>query len=327
MMRSIVMSIMLMAWCTTFAAITVSDVKVFSGYPWKEVVVGYTITGTDVCADVVRLTATDKAANKSYTANTLSGGKLTEGRHILRWNAASEGVKFSSANVVFGVSVVNLAGVQLWENGPRWAECNVGATEPEEYGYYFDWAGTVGYKRVYDSDLSSTSDRWGMRWRAVGGSDERLFSSRWADHSQAKYKSIAELKAEGYIDSAGNLVAEYDAATKNLGALWRMPTAAEWDALISKCTTTWTTRNGVYGRLVKGKGDYASRSIFLPAAGYGSMYNLNSSGTNGEYWSSTPDSGSSDRAGYLEFDSSTIRKGSEYLYRGLPVRPVRRPFR
>ena len=31
-----------------FADITVSDVKVFSGYPWKEVVVGYTITGTAV---------------------------------------------------------------------------------------------------------------------------------------------------------------------------------------------------------------------------------------------------------------------------------------
>ena len=23
------------------------------------------------------------------------------------------------------------------ENGPYWAECNVGATKPEEYGYYF----------------------------------------------------------------------------------------------------------------------------------------------------------------------------------------------
>ena len=23
----------------------------------------------------------------------------------------------------------------LWENGPYWADCNVGATKPEEYGY------------------------------------------------------------------------------------------------------------------------------------------------------------------------------------------------
>ena len=40
-----------------------------------------------------------------------------------------------------------LGGVQLWENGPYWAECNVGATKPEEYGYYFWWGDTVGYAR------------------------------------------------------------------------------------------------------------------------------------------------------------------------------------
>ena len=26
----------------------------------------------------------------------------------------------------------DLGGVQLWENGPYWAECNVGATKPQE---------------------------------------------------------------------------------------------------------------------------------------------------------------------------------------------------
>ena len=47
-----------------------------------------------------------------------------------------------------------LGGVQLWENGPYWAECNVGATKPEEYGYYFWWGDTVGYARN-DSDHGS----------------------------------------------------------------------------------------------------------------------------------------------------------------------------
>lgn len=65
------------------AEITVSDVEVFSGSPWKDVVVGYTITGTDENASFVRLTATDKSANKNYVAKTLSGAALTEGRHIL----------------------------------------------------------------------------------------------------------------------------------------------------------------------------------------------------------------------------------------------------
>lgn len=38
-----------------FADITVSDVKVFSGYPWKEVMVGYTITGTAAETGFIRL--------------------------------------------------------------------------------------------------------------------------------------------------------------------------------------------------------------------------------------------------------------------------------
>lgn len=74
------------------ADIKVSDVKVFSGYPWKEVVIGYTITGAGETVQGIRLTATDKSANKSYTADiakTVIYDGLSEGRHILRWNAAS----------------------------------------------------------------------------------------------------------------------------------------------------------------------------------------------------------------------------------------------
>ena len=34
--------------------------------------------------------------------------------------------------------------VQLWENGPYFATCNVGANEPQGYGYFFWWGDTVG---------------------------------------------------------------------------------------------------------------------------------------------------------------------------------------
>ena len=37
--------------------------------------------------------------------------------------------------------------VQLWEGGPYWAETNIDAENPEDYGYYFWWGDTVGYKR------------------------------------------------------------------------------------------------------------------------------------------------------------------------------------
>ena len=122
-------TVAMLQWAVN-AEIKVLDVEVFSGHPWKEVVVGYTITGTDTeidaDLDVIQLEATDKSANKTYRAWSLTGAMLTEGRHVLRWDAASDGAKFSSSNVVFFVSIVH-PGVRLWEDGPYWAECNVGA--------------------------------------------------------------------------------------------------------------------------------------------------------------------------------------------------------
>ena len=137
-------------------------------------------------------------------------------------------------------------------------------------------------------------------------------------------KDNSALLSTGYIDSTGNLVAAHDAATAHLGSPWRMPTDAEFSALISNCTTTWITTNGVSGRLVAGKGAYVNRSIFLPAAGYGSdsyLNNLNSS--HNWVWSSTPTSGSSEEAWCLYFYSSNFRRNYNYRSFGQSVRPVR----
>ena len=43
------------------------------------------------------------------------------------------------------------AKVQLWEGGPYWATTNIGAENPEDYGYHFWWGGIVGYKRENDA--------------------------------------------------------------------------------------------------------------------------------------------------------------------------------
>ena len=103
-----------------------------------------------------------------------------------------------------------------------------------------------------------------------------------------------------------------------------MPTDAEFAALISNCTTTWTTRNGVPGLLVTGKGTYASKSIFLPAAGSGYVSGLYSLGSYGYYWSSTPnlDVGA-ENAWHLRVFSNNFLSFREFRYIGQPVRPVR----
>lgn len=197
--------------------------------------------------------------------------------------------------------------MQLWEGGPYWAECNVGATKPEEYGYYFWWDDTVGYAR------NASNDGW------VSSRTGASFSF-W--NCPTYDKTTAQLQSAGYIDGTGNLVAKYDAATAHLGAPWRMPTADEFDALVSNCTTAWTTRNGVYGRLVTGKGAFSTKSIFLPAAGYG-YSDLNSPGSSGLYWSSTPNSGYSGSAWYLFFGSGDFDRYDLNRSLGFPVRPLR----
>lgn len=205
----------------------------------------------------------------------------------------------------------DLGGVQLWEGGPYWAECNVGATKPEEYGYYFWWGDTVGYKRNAADD----------GWVSVKTGGAFTFSSA---NCPTYGKDSFALKSAGYIDSTGNLVAQYDAATAHLGAPWRMPTDAEFTALISNCTTTWTTRNGVYGRQVTGKGAYSSKSIFLPAAGYGDVSDFGDAGSHGRYWSSTPYLGDSYSAWFLYFYSGDFHRDYNYRrYYGRSVRPVR----
>jgi len=220
--------------------------------------------------------------------------------------------KFHQSHPYSGKATVEYAvgGVQLWENGPYWAECNVGATKPKEYGYYFWWGDTVGYKRKNGA------------WVASDGSTSSFtFSS---GNAPTCNKNNAALLSAGYIDSTGNLAAAHDAATAHLGSPWRMPTSDEIQALVDNCTTTWITTNGVYGRLVTGKGTYANRSIFLPAAGYGDGSYLLNNPDFGYFWSSTPNSGTSNYAWRLDFDSSDFHwYGDLYRYCGQSVRPVR----
>ena len=98
-------------------------------------------------------------------------------------------------------------------SGLKWATCNVGANNPEEYGNYYAW-GEIVPKTDYS------------------------------------YENCATM-GQQFGDISGN--ASYDAATANWGAPWRMPTKEEMKELIDNCTFKWTTQNGTTGTLVTGK--------------------------------------------------------------------------
>ena len=139
-------------------------------------------------------------------------------------------------------------------SGLKWATCNVGANNPEDYGNYYEW-GETATKSEYTSDNSLTYAL-----------------------------DISELQAQGIIDGNKNLTPQHDAATVNWGGTWRMPTYDEQKELLSECTWKWTTQNGVNGYKVTGTN---GNSIFLPVAGYRGGSSLYYAGERGYYWSST----------------------------------------
>ena len=79
--------------------------------------------------------------------------------------------------------------------------------------------------------------------------------------------------------------------------------------------------NGIDGYAVRGRGDYASASIFLPCAGGGHGPSLYDAGSYGSYWSSVP---SSDSIYAWDLGFYSGYHGTDYDYRdcGRSVRPV-----
>ncbi|MBQ7387910.1 MAG: hypothetical protein IJW01_00800 [Paludibacteraceae bacterium] len=90
-------------------------------------------------------------------------------------------------------------------SGLKWATCNVGATKPEEIGYFFAW-GEVEPKEDYS-----------------------LGNYKWYNASDSIYTKYYTDSNKVVLDK------EDDAAAVNMGGYWRMPTKEEFEELISCC--------------------------------------------------------------------------------------------
>ena len=106
------------------------------------------------------------------------------------------------------------------------------------------------------------------------------------------------------------------------GQIADAPSFDQIKELINSCSSVWTTLNGVNGRLFTGPN---GGQIFLPAAGGRWNGGFTYVGSDGYYWSGTPDESDDDYAYGLYFDSG----GVGWLYdfdrcSGLAVRPVAR---
>ncbi|MBR5963886.1 MAG: hypothetical protein IK000_07055 [Bacteroidaceae bacterium] len=167
-------------------------------------------------------------------------------------------------------------------SGTKWASCNVGATCPEEVGSYFAW-GETEEKSSYSSDNYHVDIDLSVPYTDIAGTENDIAHVRW-------------------------------------GGDWCMPTTFQQRELMNKCTSEWTTVNGVNGRRFIGPN---GNSIFLPAAGMYFGDSLLYDGIYGYYWSSTQ-SADGTRQAYSFYITSKGRSWDNYsqLYYGLPIRPV-----
>lgn len=142
----------------------------------------------------------------------------------------------------------------------KWATCNIGANRPEELGDYFAW-GETAKKDYYD---------WSK------------YRFAYLDKAIGLYKMNKYYHSYGYGDKKYDLELEDDVVHSRWGSNWRMPTKAEQEELLNKCSWEWTEQNGINGCKVTGpNGNY----IFLPAGGYRKNRDLNGVNINGFYWS------------------------------------------
>ena len=184
-------------------------------------------------------------------------------------------------------------------SGLLWATCNVGANTPEDYGDYFAWGETQS-KDIYN---------WSTYQYCMGSSS-----------TLTKYCNDSSYGYNGFTDDLTTLLPEDDAATASWGAEWRMPTKEEWQELYRNTTMTWTTRNGVNGRLFAASN---GNSLFLPAAGHYDNSGLGDAGSHGDYWPSSLDTHNPSNVSYFTFSSGGCGMGGSYRCCGRSVRPVR----
>ena len=307
--------VVVMSAISAFAATpTVSSVTAKQRYPWNGMVdITCNVSGIDGTTNHLEfaVVAVDSGVAHDVSqfwvvrngTNSTDRAVHTNGTYHLVWDSKVDFDNQIYSNMVMRVNIVRER-VQLWANGPYWATTNIGAEEPWEYGYYFWWGDTTGRR-------SSANGRFG-------------FDFSWNNSAIYTYqKGVSELQSAGWVTSEGVLAPSHDAAHVHWGGGWRIPTEQELNDLNNKCDWMWKNRNGVNGYVVQGRGNYASASIFLPAAGYGEETWLYSIGSKGRYQSSVPVSGNFDLYQWgLEFDSGYHSTKSGGRYQGRPVRPV-----
>ncbi len=115
-------------------------------------------------------------------------------------------------------------------SGTLWSALNMGADSIQKVGNLYMWG--LSFAGVPEDD--------GTVWKGV---------------------SLEKLIEYGVTDSTGTILPDRDAATRNWGGMWRMPTHEECLELYDNCTKDTTTINGVSVWKLTGRN---GKSLYFP---------------------------------------------------------------
>ncbi len=188
------------------------------------------------------------------------------------------------------------------------------------YGEVKQFTTTAGTGTLNGHDWVDLGLPSGLRWATCNvGADTPEGNGNYYAWGETTPKTTYNSSTYTYTGNPTRLPSSADAATANWGSGWRMPTKDELNELKNNCTVTWTTQNGVNGRLFTGPN---GNSIFLPAAGGRYDSSLLDAGSNGYYRSSSLYSSNAGSAWRLRFSSGDCYMDINYRYGGLSVRAV-----
>ena len=236
--------------------------------------------------------------------------------------------------------------VEMGPNGLKWATCNVGAETPEDYGDYFAW-GEIETK----SNYTWSTYKWietpaGMEvaavelWKFISKYtfEDSNTAAHWYEKNgedEETGEAIYKFVGDGVTD-LGDPEYNYadDAARKNWGGNWRIPTTEEWRWLRENCRWIPVTEETEDGGLklvgVTVRNDDTGNEIFLPLAGFWRDESVQNAGVDGGCWSATLYERRSYDGLAMCFGTSTIPDTPKYYayfcttnrYMGCSVRPV-----
>lgn len=277
-------------------------------YPWNllKLTVSYTL---NLEPDTVYDLAFVFSWNGQAHTNEIARAELTNGPHSLFFDADTAFTGLTDKSQVKVKALLNVRETQLWENGPYWSDCNVGATDPDELGYLFWWGDTVGAKRVGDQWVNVENDSV----VSFGGAIAPTYD-----------KTFAQLVEAGYVDESGKLLPDHDAATHYCHSPWRMPTQDDFRSLRQKCVMTQIGSGNASCYQFRGQGAYSNRRIRLKCGnGVAQFLYLNTF----RYWTSETSPSSiflgMSNSWYSFALTTADYKDEVSRYHGCPVRPVR----